>query len=1035
MADEDVNIKFGASIDDLKSKMEEVQGVFKQVTERFAVMAAVVAGGAAFKEFINETNKLNGEATKLSKTLGITATDAGTLNTALGDIGSSADEYSGAFLKFNRQLRNNSEEMKAMGVDVDALKNGQKDSNQVFQESIRLIAQYKPGVDQTQASMKLLGRDVESAQKLLKLFGGTTEETTKKLEEARKKNLELGLTITKEGLESTRAYKAAMNDVNDVMDGLKKTIGSAVIPIFTEMAEKLAAIGPTLVEGTRAAVTVFVDIWRTLQETVAIVWDAVKEIASQFGEVWQQVFGKDGPGAMEIFINALRIVQAAAIGFRIGVQVVIEAVKTSLAVLTNSVMSWAAVANRAFHLDFAGAKAAWIQGAAEQEKILAQSGARLVAIAEKGRADLDKALMTGGDKKPTTAAGAPKGGSKEMPIEDKGADAKAAAIAAARLALQKATDEASLNLQQEYLRQYQSQLDDAYKRNLISDKDYFAAKLAGELLSADASIATKRKEMEAAKAAANNPTAKPEAKLKFQKEEQELLGQINVLEAKRTDIVRANAAAYAAVEQQRMDALASISANRAKTKADAEVATERQALDQLVGLRKISADDALAIQAQQEQKSYSATLALLKAKGDAIHGSEAEALQQRAALAAEAESAEQQHQARLSQIANAAETERYKYASSIQQQAQADFATMVGAMEQGTLSVSDAFKGMGKWIERTFGNLIAQKFTEQLFDTAGINDAISSIVTTITDGLTAIIKKFLLSETQKTAAEKAGAVQRKAIQTTETAASISATSVKTEAAVAGEAVEGEAAVAGAEVKIAADETASGASIAATAASAIANIAAKAWEVAASVYSALAGIPYVGPFIAPVAAIAATAVVLGFIGRIASSEGGEMQVGEDRLNFVHKDETILPAPFASGLRELVGKGSVGQIKDGMAQILDTLAPTGARPNPQGQPPVDTATPTQPPGPGQLNPGTTAAVDWWRVPENPLSSLQRQAQNVEPVPAQGRDNQRNGGDVHLHVDAVDGASVKRLFMEHGRSIASSLQNQARNFKPKK
>ena len=105
--DNEVNVKFGATIDDFKSKMGEVTGIFGKIIERFGALAAVVAGGAAFKSFIDKTTELTGEASKLSKTLGITVEDAGTLNTALGDIGADADTYTGAFLKFNRALRTN----------------------------------------------------------------------------------------------------------------------------------------------------------------------------------------------------------------------------------------------------------------------------------------------------------------------------------------------------------------------------------------------------------------------------------------------------------------------------------------------------------------------------------------------------------------------------------------------------------------------------------------------------------------------------------------------------------------------------------------------------------------------------------------------------------------------------------------------------------------------------------------------------------------------------------------------------------------
>jgi hypothetical protein len=48
-----------------------------------------------------------------------------------------------------------------------------------------------------------------------------------------------------------------------------------------------------------------------------------------------------------------------------------------------------------------------------------------------------------------------------------------------------------------------------------------------------------------------------------------------------------------------------------------------------------------------------------------------------------------------------------------------------------------------------------------------------------------------------------------------------------------------------------------------------------------------------------------------VGSLKSSAGGEWQVPSDRLNLVHKDETILPAHVAGPLRDMVsGGGSMG-----------------------------------------------------------------------------------------------------------------------------
>ncbi|MTV64462.1 hypothetical protein, partial [Streptococcus pneumoniae] len=70
MAENDVNVRFGAQIDDLKSKVGEVQNIFKDLTQRFVVLAAAAAGGAAFSNFIDEANQMNIAAEKASRTIG-----------------------------------------------------------------------------------------------------------------------------------------------------------------------------------------------------------------------------------------------------------------------------------------------------------------------------------------------------------------------------------------------------------------------------------------------------------------------------------------------------------------------------------------------------------------------------------------------------------------------------------------------------------------------------------------------------------------------------------------------------------------------------------------------------------------------------------------------------------------------------------------------------------------------------------------------------------------------------------------------------
>lgn len=48
------------------------------------------------------------------------------------------------------------------------------------------------------------------------------------------------------------------------------------------------------------------------------------------------------------------------------------------------------------------------------------------------------------------------------------------------------------------------------------------------------------------------------------------------------------------------------------------------------------------------------------------------------------------------------------------------------------------------------------------------------------------------------------------------------------------------------------------------------------------------------------------------------------------------------------------------------------------------------------------------------------------------AAGQGGEAQAGDVHFHLSAVDGASVRRLFMDHGPALADALKAQVRNFR---
>jgi hypothetical protein len=89
--------------------------------------------------------------------------------------------------------------------------------------------------------------------------------------------------------------------------------------------------------------------------------------------------------------------------------------------------------------------------------------------------------------------------------------------------------------------------------------------------------------------------------------------------------------------------------------------------------------------------------------------------------------------------------------------------------------------------------------------------------------------------------------------------------------------------------------------------AIKEIAVSAWAGAAAAYKAIAGIPVVGPILAPAAAAVALGGIMAMIGNLPSAAGGYWDVPHDQLAAIHKNEMVLPAAHSARLRDLLEGG--------------------------------------------------------------------------------------------------------------------------------
>ncbi|MDP3134786.1 MAG: hypothetical protein Q8N17_00425, partial [Burkholderiaceae bacterium] len=125
---------------------------------------------------------------------------------------------------------------------------------------------------------------------------------------------------------------------------------------------------------------------------------------------------------------------------------------------------------------------------------------------------------------------------------------------------------------------------------------------------------------------------------------------------------------------------------------------------------------------------------------------------------------------------------------------------------------------------------------------------------------------------------------------------------KVKAWLAGEAAQTAGTTAGTAMRAVLETAAAAKSVALWAATAVKNIMTSAWEAMAGAYKAIAGIPYVGPFLAPVAAGAAFLGVSKLAKNVMSAEDGfDVPKGINPMTQLHEQEMVLPKQYANVIR--------------------------------------------------------------------------------------------------------------------------------------
>lgn len=254
--------------EDGEKSLDRMSGPLDMLREKFVAVGALLAGGAVFKEAVNQAKEWNEQSQDMAAALGISATEASHLKAALAEENVEMREFMSASSKLANNLKNDEEALKAVGLATRDAAGNLRPLNELTVDAIELVGQYAAGTDRAIAASELFGKGFEISGDLAKI---NSELIDKNIERQR----ELGLVVTNESLAAFREYDESSKGVAQTMRGIMTTIGTVLMPALATLGNWFNAIGPTAVDVIRGALGGLVSAFHLVTTGVTVLWETI----------------------------------------------------------------------------------------------------------------------------------------------------------------------------------------------------------------------------------------------------------------------------------------------------------------------------------------------------------------------------------------------------------------------------------------------------------------------------------------------------------------------------------------------------------------------------------------------------------------------------------------------------------------------------------------------------------------------------------------------------------------------------------------
>lgn len=200
------------------------------------VAAAAVAVGKALFDCASEVAAYGDEIDKSSQKMGISSTAYQEWAYVLERNGASIDSLKTGMKTFSKQITEGSAAFDTLGVSLTNTDGSMRSTEDVMNDALMALAGMEEGAERTALATELFGGKV--AMELNPMLNSGAEGI-----QGLKDNLnQLGGVMSEEGVANSAAFQDAMTDLNIAFNGIKNTVGAALLPAFTAIINILTQV-------------------------------------------------------------------------------------------------------------------------------------------------------------------------------------------------------------------------------------------------------------------------------------------------------------------------------------------------------------------------------------------------------------------------------------------------------------------------------------------------------------------------------------------------------------------------------------------------------------------------------------------------------------------------------------------------------------------------------------------------------------------------------------------------------------------------